>query len=725
MKITNRFWWTAAILAALGACADSNEKGMVTATDTVTGQVEIASSSSEGAHIASITPGTQPISNRPTKEDVGRQTVSAPPTNSEALSIEDRSRLEMAPIRALGITVPTACDWTSVASSYQDRSNCRSGNPGSHNVVARITDLDPNVALEIEDADTFGWGPRLLDRTGTTLNVGDDLYVHTKSGTWTRCADVGPTDPCGSNNWNQITSGISARRWENGVIVEKWRRASSWVPPSGDNLSQQWKPVHQAAVSGDKILIPESHGRVSAVDRSTGEVAYTFASPAFAPTLNTAVSSGIAVAADGSAWYTVMDISPTNPFDMANSWLVHALPDGTTVTKTFQLLAQRDYICAVTFAFGNFLSPPRPDLTVKPWPPYIGAVGPTFPCRQHRPIVNATPAISHDGNTVYIVSRPYQNADHVQVNAIDTGSMARVWSRSLRDFLADGCGILDNVNNATSSDPTKCRTGSPQGIDKVTGLTPGGHGLDLAISSPVPTPDGGLLIGTYTPYDNERGHLFRLTDKGHPLWAVNFGWNLTPGVRKNHLVQLPHEFRVIFPDSHYDNAPFRMLGIDGFYGFSSTSWAHSQPGSQSCTRNGDIVDCVPAARLPGTGQLNRMVTTFNNPASYGFSVRDVPPGGNPFVYVPRSPVIQGTNEDVWTYSTDGYASLLNGETGALLERVFVDSAMVQSDVAMSSDDEGRLYIGANGGVTVVASEGVTSSIVLPPPPQPLPVPKFN
>lgn len=526
----------------------------------------------------------------------------------------------------------------------------------------------------------------------------------TKGGTWTRCADVGSTDPCGSNRWDLVTHGVSYQRWIDGRLVEQWRRDSSWIPPSLDALSQQWEPLHQAAIRGATVLIPESHGRVSIVDRATGQLISTVASPDTSPTIDTAISSPIAVnPVDGIAWYTVMRISASNRFDVDNSWLVRVFPDGTSESRSINLLTQRDPLCVVTFAFNSYLNPPRPELTAKPWPPYVGAVGPTFACRQVRPVVNAAPAFSLDGRRVYIVSRPYQNSDHVQVTAVDAGGLFRVWTESLRDFLSDGCGTLDRVGAIGSTDPTKCRYGSAPGIDKVTGLMPGGYGLDLSVASPVPTPDGGVMVGTYTPYDNERGHTFVLNPTGHKF-SVNFGWNLSPNWRASRSIpSLPYEFNVVQPDSHYDNAPFRMLSWHGTYGFSHpTGWSLSAPGTQTCTRDGDVVDCQPAARLPGTGQNNLVCGQFSNWANSGNFCSTIAGGGNPFTFIPRIPLVVGTNGNVWTMGTDGFATLLEGTTGAVLERVFVDSSLVQSDSGMSVDSSGRVYVEYGGNVTVLA-----------------------
>lgn len=678
-------------------------------TGTSTGQdMQYALSSSvdsEGGHVASLSSAAA-ISNRPTKLDEGRNTA-APQLNLTDAEVMSRSRLTVPPKAAVAITEPTACDWTSVVSGYRDRTACRSGAAGSHAVAARLESLDPHVASEIEDAEAFGWGPdRLLGRMGAALNVGPDNYASTKGGTWVRCADVGPTDPCGSNRWDLVTRGIKASRWIDGQLVEQWRRDSSWIPPGIDALSQQWEPVHQAGISGNLILIPESHGRVSAVDRATGEVSFTLPSPSATPDIYTAVMSGIAVHPDGSAWYTVIQLDPVNPFTTVRSWLVKASMDGTIRSQTIANLSQPDQACVTTFAFNQFLPVPQP--APLPWPPYVGAVGPMFTCggfpHHIRPVMNATPAISYDGRTVYVVARTRQNSDHTQVIAVDSGSLAKIWTRMLRDHLNDGCGVLIPYAEPGEVSATKCRPGALTGIDRETGLMPGGRGNDLAVSSPVPTPDGGVLIGTYSPYDNERGHLFRLTLNGHIQWAYNFGWNSTPAIRFRRGAPLPSDFRVITPDSHYDNAPFRLVGLDGQFA-TVGQWANTQAGTERCIRDGQVVTCAPAARLPGTGQNNKACQVWSNAAGGGSTCANVTPGGARFGYMQRSPVVVGTG-DVWSMSTDGFAELHSGVNGAVLERVFVDTSLVQADSAMTQDSSGRLYIDYGGNLTVLAPRDV-------------------
>jgi hypothetical protein len=690
------------LMVLVAACSGESVRASDALQTGTTAQPSTVNAS--GEHVASITPTDEAVaSSRPTKRGLGgRQTVAPNLTPAEVASLGARSRLVVAPPKALAISTPEACDFTSVASSYQDRSRCRVGSPtpGGHSVRTRVEGLDPFVRHEMADSVVFDWGDRLLGRLAQTLIVDDDVYFPTKGGTYTPCSTVEDDEPCGSNLWHLVIHGISAQRFVDGRLVEQWRRESSWVPPSIDWLSQQWEPVHQAAITGDLILIPESHGRVSAVDRATGQVRYVIASPDPSPTEKTAISSPIAVnPVDGTAWYTVMRISSTNPYDVDNSWLVQAFPDGTMRERSINLLTQRDPLCVTTFAFNAYLTPPRD--AAKPWPPYNGAVGPTFPCRQVRPVLNAAPAFSLDGTRVYIVSRPYQNADHVQVTAVDAGGLFRIWTESLRDLLVDGCGELDRIGPIGDVDPTKCRYATTIGIDKVTGLMPGGYGLDLSIASPVPTPDGGVMIGTYTPYDNERGHLFRLTKDGHKLWALNFGWNFNPNWRASRTIPLPYEFRVMMTDSHYDNAPFRFAGVTGLYGLTD-SWTHTQSGTQRCTRSGVVVECSPVSRLPGTGQFNRFCQNFSNWANSGLVCRSVTPGGSPFTYIQRYPLVSGAAGNVWTMSTDGFAEIHDGETGALLDRIFVDSSLVQSDSGMSIDRHGRVYVEYGGNVTVIA-----------------------
>jgi hypothetical protein len=75
-----------------------------------------------------------------------------------------------------------------------------------------------------------------------------------------------------------------------------------------------------------------------------------------------------------------------------------------------------------------------------------------------------------------------------------------------------------------------CRPGSAIGVDPETNTTPIGRVVDDSSSSPVVLPDGGVLYGAYTVYNNARGHLLKLSADGTPSGVFDFGWDITPAV---------------------------------------------------------------------------------------------------------------------------------------------------------------------------------------------------
>lgn len=100
------------------------------------------------------------------------------------------------------------------------------------------------------------------------------------------------------------------------------------------------------------------------------------------------------------------------------------------------------------------------------------------------------------------------------------------WAASLRGHLRDGCGVGLPVGGAGG-----CRAGTPaSGVDPATNELPAGQVSDLSTSSPVVTPDGGVLYGSFTTYNFLRGHLFHFSAAGEFRAAHDFGWDTTPAV---------------------------------------------------------------------------------------------------------------------------------------------------------------------------------------------------
>ena len=99
------------------------------------------------------------------------------------------------------------------------------------------------------------------------------------------------------------------------------------------------------------------------------------------------------------------------------------------------------------------------------------------------------------------------------------------WTASLRDRLNDGCGVLVPIATANTPQANSCTYGANFGVDPATNQAPAGQVIDQASSSPVVTPDGGVIYGSYTRYGYDRGHMFRFDSQGNFKAAFNFGWD--------------------------------------------------------------------------------------------------------------------------------------------------------------------------------------------------------
>src|SRR5207244_1113405 len=83
----------------------------------------------------------------------------------------------------------------------------------------------------------------------------------------------------------------------------------------------------------------------------------------------------------------------------------------------------------------------------------------------------------------------------------------------------------------TIGSPGGCRAGQPaNGVDPATNEAPAGRVIDQSSSSPVVTPDGGVIYGSYTRYNYARGHMFRFDRNGNFVAAFDFGWDSTPAI---------------------------------------------------------------------------------------------------------------------------------------------------------------------------------------------------
>jgi hypothetical protein len=400
-------------------------------------------------------------------------------------------------------------------------------------LAAILADLlyDPFVPLETAES-----GGSLLVHYAVPLLDGSSAYMEFKSGTYIPCVPPGSASPmpCGPDAWSSQIWNVRKLVWSNGALVTAWSFASDWKPvPDGGGVGG-WEPVFHPALAGDFLYVPGNSGAVYKLSKVSGNVVARF-SPFGIPDNPTYVAGGLAADAAGNVYYNAVALDRSDPWgsDARGAWLVRIAPDGTASKAPFSSLVPG---APPPFAFCQMSF-----TTNLPWPPSPAAVPPSNNCGSQRPGINVIPATAPDG-TIYTVSRAHFNGRYSYVVAVHP-DLTPAWSASLRNVLNDGC----DVGLPPSGTPGGCRAGSARGIDPATNDVPAGRVIDIASSSPVVLPDGGVLYGTFTSYNYERGHLFKFTSGGRAAATFDFGWDITPAV-------YPHDgtYSILMKDNHYE-----------------------------------------------------------------------------------------------------------------------------------------------------------------------------
>jgi hypothetical protein len=125
------------------------------------------------------------------------------------------------------------------------------------------------------------------------------------------------------------------------------------------------------------------------------------------------------------------------------------------------------------------------------------------------------------------------------------------WTASMRDRLNDGCGVIDPIATTNTPQANSCRFGANFGVDPATNEKPAGRVNDQTSSSPVVTPDGGVIYGAFTRYNYARGHMFRFDANGDFVAAYDFGWDSTPAIYQHNWT-----YSIVIKDNHYDVGAF-------------------------------------------------------------------------------------------------------------------------------------------------------------------------
>jgi hypothetical protein len=462
--------------------------------------------------------------------------------------------------------------------------------------------LNRNIANIVYDPlvpqETAANGGDLLVHYQTPLVDGDDVFMESKAGTYTKTSYATQT-------WHQ-----NKFTWQNGQLVKIWTFDSDWVAPG--SVNDFWEPVYHAVLANGFVYDPGAGGTIFKLNKADGSVA-TRINPFDELDSNTFTASPLSTDSAGNIYYNVVRITGNSPsfysHDVVNSWLVKVGPDDSVTKVDYGALLRQATIigepvpgrndeCKVQF--------PRSQL---PWPPSPDAVPGTTDCGSQRAGLNVAPAIGPDG-TIYTVSRGHFVTRYNYLIAVNPDLTGK-WASSLRGHLFDGCndGTVAGSILPVNGQPGGCRVGAHNGVDPGTNEPGPGRVLDDESSTPTIAPDGTILFGAYTRYNYAQGHLMQFSPSGHFMRAFNFGWDSTPAI-----FQHGGTYSIDIKNNHYsgfgsycsvasvcptDRTATNPASPEAFFvtQLSPTfniEWSFQNTNTQSCVRNADgTVSCTP------------------------------------------------------------------------------------------------------------------------------------
>lgn len=544
---------------------------------------------------------------------------------------------------------PHCADWHQVGGNPQHTgASCATGQPIERILADEV--IDPLVSDELA---VLG-GLRIHYQA--PLSDGDRVFMLRKGGTFTPCEpDPDPlmqcTHPADAHRFESQTWSEVGYAWQGDQLVEQWSFASDWKPPLGEEV------VFQPVIANDQLVVPMAEGAIAYVDRDTGELVKTVRP--FEHDANVYIVGALA------EWHGVVFYNAMN-IDRTQSWLVEIDRDGRVRKADYADLVD-DAPSECVGEYGRNTPPAG-----EPYPILDGSgavvLPDEHPCGPQVPGFNAAPAISPDG-MVYVVTSALNNSRYSYLVAVNPGYFDVHWARSLRGYLADGCGV--SIPYGTQpTDYEKCRAGAPMGVDPFTGM-PGAGEVDRgSSSSPVVMPDGRILYGSLSLYNDVRGHLFQLSRDGDVVGTYDFGWDLTPAV-----AEIDGATRIVMKDNHYgiytpdsQQGPFYVTLLSGEL---EQVWQYQSTETQSCARQTDgSVTCAD----------------------------DHPHG---FEWCINAPAIDATGT-IFANSEDGNVYAL-GADGTMKSRVFLDRALGAAYTPTTIDHAGRVYALNAGHMYVVGA----------------------
>jgi hypothetical protein len=580
-----------------------------------------------------------------------------------------------APIPGAGTTHPD-CSWTQLGQNAAHTGTACAPAQGFNSVLATIT-LDPFVTQEVLDAKAQNGQAALSVHYQAPLVSGDDVYLETKGGIYTGCTkfvtdgqgftipESSDGGPCGQDAWGSQVWSEAHYHWESGALVQVASFESDWTPEPAALVI--WEPLFHAALDGDVLWIPGAGGTVYQVDRTT-MLKRAQVNP-FGSTVdpNTFVAGPITVAPDGTVLYNVVHVQ--EDLSDVSGVLVRIEPDGVTVhAAEYAALMQNP-----PAPDGGCLGAYYQDNTQPPWPPADEHRVSTV-CGSLRPGINIAPAVGADG-TIFTIAFPNHAPNAGALLAINP-DLTPKWTATLQEIFADGCGVLipadaqpDGSLPDGGTDYNHCLVGAAHGVDPDTGQMPSNQISDQSTSSPVVLPDGAVLYGGFTYYNNYRGHLVKFDATGKLVASYDDGWDQTPAVWAN-----ASSYSILVKDNHYSNwsnnlvGPYDITQVDANL---AKQWSYTATNTDSCQRaTGGGLSC-----------------TSDHPQGFEWCV---------------NAAAVDENGTVYANSEDGRAyAILQG--GTVAQSRFLVQSLGAAYTPVTVDGQGRTYT-MNGGVLTVVGK---------------------
>jgi hypothetical protein len=562
---------------------------------------------------------------------------------------------------ALDMSAPEACSgWPQWGQSPDHAGSvCVAGQAPAH--ILATVEVDPfGVDETADDGD-------LLVHYQVPLVVDDDVYVLQKGGSFTApCPNPDAGAEAGCYSWDSQTWSESHFSWSGGKLKRQWSFASDWKPVPSEVASAE--QLFQPAIAGGFIYVPGLGGSVHKVDRKSGKEA-ALLSP-FGATLDpdTYVSGPLVADAAGNVFYNVIKFDHAQPlFNDVTAWLVKIAADDTVKSVTYDSIvtnAPTGKNCHGTF----FSAVPVPDL---PWPPPNDAnnkpvLPPLVNCGKQRPGINVAPAVGKDGS-VFTVSRAHFDSQDSFVLAVNA-DLTPKWTTSLRGILNDACGVNVPSDGDTMNNRYDCRPGTTMGVDRQTNQKPAARVIDESSSSPVALPDGTVLYGAYTSYNDDRGHLIKLDPSGTPIGTYDFGWDYTPAVWQH-----DGTYSLVVKDNHYiydsmgvPQGPYYLTQLDKDL---NVEWHFQNLNTQSCHfGDGGAPECV-----------------IDHPHGFEWCI--------------NAPAIDSSGT-IYAGGEDGVVYAI-GQGGLLKGSLFIGMSLGASYTPLAIDRLGRLYTQNDGKMQVL------------------------